>query len=135
MNLYHKPTDTQRHLPFTSSHPNNCKWNIPFYLAQRIYTITEINAKYLNNFENLSNLSKYQYLVSLKKQGFQKVLLVSQKDLRKLKKPSNESMLPFVTTFNSKNLNIYSTIKFSVNCLKINSVSGLFNINLIQSKR
>ena len=60
MNLYHKPADTQRHLPFTSSHPNNCKWNIPFYLAQRIYTITEINAKYLNNFENLSNLSKYQ---------------------------------------------------------------------------
>ena len=25
MDLYHKPTDTQRCLPFTSSHPNHCK--------------------------------------------------------------------------------------------------------------
>ena len=25
MDLYHKPTDAQRYLPFTSSHPNHCK--------------------------------------------------------------------------------------------------------------
>ena len=33
IDLYHKPTDTQRCLPFTSSHPNHCKLNIPFCLA------------------------------------------------------------------------------------------------------
>ena len=32
MDLYHKPTDIQRCLPFTSSHPNHCKRNIPFCL-------------------------------------------------------------------------------------------------------
>ena len=31
---------------------------------------------------------------------------------------SNESILPFITTFNPNNPNIYSTIKSSVNCLK-----------------
>ena len=58
MDLYHKPTDTQRCLPFTSSHPNHCKRNIPFCLAQRICTIAENNAEKLKNLENLkANLS------------------------------------------------------------------------------
>ena len=29
MDLYHKPTDTKRCLPFTSNQPNHCKRNIP----------------------------------------------------------------------------------------------------------
>ena len=101
MDLSHKPTDTQRCLPFTSSHPNHCKQNIPLCLAQRIRTIAETNTEKLKNLENLkSNLSKYHYPNSLKKQGFQRALSIPQKDLRKTKKPSNENILPFITTFN-----------------------------------
>ena len=86
--------------------------------------------------ENLySNLSKYHYANSLIKQEFQKALSKTQKDLRKPKKPSNENILPFITTFNPNSPNIDSTIKSSVICLKINNVSGFHNINLIQSKR
>ena len=86
--------------------------------------------------ENLkTNLSKYHYPDSLIKQGFQKALSIPQKDLRKPKKPSNENILPFITTFNPNNPNIYSTIKSSVNCFKNNNVSGFHNIELIQSKR
>ena len=134
MDLYHKPTDTQRCLPFTSSHPNYCKWNIPFCLAQRICTIAENNAEKLKNLGNLkSNLSKYHYPDSLIKQGFQKALSIPQKNLQKPKKPSNENILPFITTFNPNNPNIYSTIKSLVNCLK-NNVSRFHNIRLIQSK-
>ena len=44
-------------------------------------------------------------------------------------------MLPFITTFNPNNPNIYSTLKSSVNCLRNNNVSGFHNIKLIQSKR
>ena len=33
MDLYHKPTDTQSCLPFTCSHLNHCKRNIPFCLV------------------------------------------------------------------------------------------------------
>ena len=132
MNLFHKLTDTQSCLPFTSSHPNHCKRNIPFCLAPRICTIAENNPEKLNNLENLkSNLSKYHYPDSLIKQGFQKALSIPQKDLRKPKKPSNENILPFITTFNPNNPNIYSTIKSSFNCLKNNNVNGFQNIKLI----
>ena len=130
MDLYHKPTDTKRCLLFTSSHPNHCKRNIPFCLARRICTIAENNTEKLKNLENVkSNLSKYHYPNSLIKQGFQKALSIPQKDLRKPKKPSNENILPLITTFNQNNSNIYSTIKSSVICLKNNSVSGFHNIN------
>ena len=86
--------------------------------------------------ENLkTNLSKHHFPDSLIKKGFQKALSIPQKDLRKPKKPSKENILPFITTFNTNNPNIYSTIKSSVNSLKNNDVSGLHNIKLIQSKR
>ena len=136
MHLYHKPTDTQRCLPFTSSQSNHYKRNIPFCLAQRICTIAENNAEKLKNLENLkTTLSKHHYPDSLIKQGFQKALSIPQKHLRKPKKPSKENLLPFITTFNSNNPNTYSTIKSSVNCLKNNNVSAFHNIKLIQSKR
>ena len=71
MDLYHKPTDNQRCLPFTSSHQKHCKPNIPFYLARRICTIAENNAEKLKNLKNLKiNLSKYHYPDSLIKQRF-----------------------------------------------------------------
>ena len=112
MDLYDKPTNTQRCLPFTSSHPNHFKWNIPFCLAQRIYTIAGNNSEKLKNLENLkTNLPKYHYPNSLIKQGFQKALSIPQKDLLKPKKSSNENILPLITTFNPNNPNIYSTIK------------------------
>ena len=83
MDFYHKPTNTQRCLPFTSSHPNHCKRNIPFCLARRICTIAENNTEKLKNLENLkSNLSKYHYQISLIKQGFQKALSIPKKDLK-----------------------------------------------------
>ena len=111
MDLYHKPTDTQRYLPFTSSHPNHCKRNIPLFLAWRICTIVENNVENLRNLENVkSNLSKYHYPDSLINHGFQKVNSIPQKDLRKLKEPSNESILLFISTFSPSKPNIYSTI-------------------------
>ena len=53
MDLYHRPTDTQRCLLLTSCHINHCKRNIPFYLARMICTIAENNAEKLKNLENL----------------------------------------------------------------------------------
>ena len=98
MGLYHKATDTQRCLPFTSSYPNHFKQNIQLCLTRRICTIPENNTEKLKNLENIkSNLSKYNYPDSLK------ALSIPQKNLRKQKKPSNENILPFITTFDPNN--------------------------------
>ena len=92
MNLYNKPTDTQRCLSFTSSHPSHSK-QCPAFLARRI---AENNAEKLKNLENLkSNLLKYHDSESLTKQGLQKALSIPQKNLRKPKKRSHENILPF----------------------------------------
>ena len=80
-------------------------------------------------------LIQIHYLDSLIKKGFQKLLSVPQKGLRKPKKPSNENILLFVIIFNRNRLNNSNIIKSSVNCLKNNSVSGFHNIKLIQSNR
>ena len=55
MDLYHKPRDIQRYLPFTSSHPNHCKQKIPFCLARRICTIAKNNTEKLKNLEKLKS--------------------------------------------------------------------------------
>ena len=44
MNLYHKPTDTQRCLSYCTSHPKHYLKNIPFVMARRIHTIVDHNS-------------------------------------------------------------------------------------------
>ena len=62
MDIYYKPTDTHRYLPFFSNHPKDCKKNIPFTLARRISTIAENTEAKMKHLENLNmNISKYQY--------------------------------------------------------------------------
>ena len=41
IDIYYKPTDTHRCLPFSSNYPSHCKKYIPFTLARRIWTIVE----------------------------------------------------------------------------------------------
>ena len=53
MNIYHKPTDTHRCLPFSSNHPKHCKKNIHFTLARRICTIVENTEGNMKHLENL----------------------------------------------------------------------------------
>ena len=60
MDIYYKPTDTDRCLPFSSNHPQHCKKNIPFTLACRICAIVENTEAKMKNLENLKmNLSIY----------------------------------------------------------------------------
>ena len=62
MDLYHKPTNTQRCLPYSTSHPKHCLKNIPFVMARRICTIVENNSlkkKHLTELKD--NLRTYGY--------------------------------------------------------------------------
>ena len=41
MDMYHRPTDTRRCFPYSTSHPKYCLKNIPFVMARRICPIVE----------------------------------------------------------------------------------------------
>ena len=48
---------------------------------------------------------------------------------------SNDNSLPFITTYNPNNPNVYEMIDKSVECLKRNKVDGFENLKVIKSKR
>ena len=92
MDIYYKPTDTHRCLPFSSNHPKHCKKNIPFTLARRICTIVENTEAKMKHLENLKmNLSKYQYPKQLTEFGINKALSIPLQELRTPKTISNDN--------------------------------------------
>ena len=48
---------------------------------------------------------------------------------------SNDNSLPFITTYNPNNPNVYEMIDKSVECLKRNKVDRFENLKVIKSKR
>ena len=133
MDIYYKPTDTHRCLPFSSNHPKHCKKNILFTLARRICTIVENTEAKMKHLENLKmNLSKYQYPKQLTEFGINKALSIPLQELRAPKTISNDDSLPFITTYNPNN---YELIDKSVECIKQNKVDGFENLKVIKSKR
>ena len=136
MDIYYKPTDTHRCLPFSSNHPKHCKNNIPFTLARRICTIVENNEAKLKHSENLKmNLGRYQYPKHLIEFGINKALIIPLQELGTPKTISNDNSLPFITTCNPNNPNFYEVIDRSVECLKQNKVDRFENLRVIKSKR
>ena len=136
MDIYYKPTDTHRCLPFSSNHPNHCKKNIPFTLAHRISTIVESTEVKMKHLENLKiNLSKYQCPKQLTEFGINKALSIPLEELRTPKTISNDNSLPFITTYNPNNPNVYEMIDKSVECLKRSKVDGFENLRVIKSIR
>ena len=61
LDLNHKPTDTQRCLPYSTSHPKYCLKNIPFLMAKRLCTIVENNS--LKKKEVKRAKGEFQYLL------------------------------------------------------------------------
>ena len=73
MDMYHKTTDTQRYLPYSTSHPKYCLKSIPFVMARRICTIAENNSlKNMHLRELKKNFRLYSYLKKLLKLEYKK---------------------------------------------------------------
>ena len=129
-------TNQQKCLPITSNHPNHCKRKIPFCLARRICTIAENNSEKVRKLENLkSNLFRYHYPDLPIRQGIQKALSIPLQDFRGLKESSAANILPFTTTYNPNNPNIFKIIKSSAECIKKKTMLAGSVIQLIQSKQ
>ena len=58
MDIYNKPTDSNRYVPFMSNHPRSCLINIPFCLARRICAIVEEEETKLKRLSELKNMIK-----------------------------------------------------------------------------
>ena len=83
MDIYYKPTDTHRCLPFSSNHPKHCKNSISFTLTRPIWTIAENTGAKMKHLENLKmNLSKYQYPKQLTEFDINKALSIPLEELR-----------------------------------------------------
>ena len=136
MDLYHKPTDTQRCLPYSTIHPKHCLKNIPFVVARRICTIVEHNSLKNKHLRELKeNFRTYGYPEKVVETGMQKALKIPQTELRQPKTIENNNNLTFISTFNQNNPKIFDLIKSGVNTLVENNVNGFKNIRLIHAKR
>ena len=60
---------------------------------------------------------------------------ISLQELRTPKTISSNNSLPFTTTYNPNNPDVYEMIDKSVECLKRNKVDGFENLRVIKSKR
>ena len=81
IDLYHKPTDTQRCLLFASSNPKHCKRNISFCLARTICTIAE------NNDDKIKAFGKRKIkFIKMKLPGFANKTRISENPLNATKR-------------------------------------------------
>ena len=137
MDLYHKPTDTRRYVPFSSNHPNHCKRNLPFTLARRICVIVENNSIRQKHLEELkSTLYRQEYPMKIIEAGIKKALSIPHEQQRQKSTKTTEHILPFISTHNPNNAQVFNIIKSSVDYLKANQVPGFSKeLKVIQSRR
>ena len=104
-------------------------------LARRICTIVENTEAKMKHLENRNmNLSKYQYPKQLTEFGINKALGIPLQELRTPKTLSNDNSLPFITTYNPNNPNVYEMIDKSLECLKRNKGGGFENLWVIKTE-
>ena len=117
--LYVKPADTRRYLPFSSSHPKSCKVNIPFCLARQICKIVEnVSAKEKHLREWKQIMLQQNYPLSVIDHGITKAKQIPHAELRRPKdRDDNGKILPFVTTFNPNNPSVCAIIRYTFESL------------------
>ena len=110
MDIYNKPTYSKRYVPFKSNHPRSRLRNIPFCLARRICIIFEENTKLKRLSELKASLKQQKYPFALMENSIKRALQIPLKELRKLKEKGTEVIIPFVSTHNPNNPNIFPII-------------------------
>lgn len=141
--IYSKPTDTKSYLEFNSCHPRHTKLNIPYNLASRIVTIVSDPSSREQRLNQLrSYLIQRNYPKSLIDRGILKArekgpIADKNNNERDLYERSARSIIPFVTTHNPNNTNMFSTFKIHEPILrKSKKMNNILNKNkIINCKR
>ena len=114
MDIYNKPTDLKRYVPFTSNYPWHCLANIPFSLARRICTIVENENVKEKRFKELKRtLLEQKYPKSLIEASILRAKEIPLEILRQPKTAKNEEIIPFTFTYSPNNPNVFPIIKQS----------------------
>ena len=117
--IYYKPTDTKAYLLYTSCHPKHTKISIPFALARRLKCIVSNDETLERRFEELTNfLTKQKYPKELIKGGIQKAKTLNREELRNVQEKEKEDIIPYVSTFNPNNSEIYGEIHSDIKVLR-----------------
>ena len=136
MDLCHKLTDTQRCLPYSTSHPKHCLKNIPFVMARRICKKVENNSLKNKHLKELNeNFRIYGYPEKVVEIGILKALTIPLTELSQLKTIENNNNLAFISSFNPNNPKTFDLVKSGENTLVENNVNVFKNIRLIDAKR
>ena len=97
MDIYSKPTDSERYVSFILNYPKQCLKNIPFSLARKICMIAEKDSLKEIKFKELEKIVLEQYYPERTiKAGINKALKDSLKEikLKELKKIPQEQYYP-----------------------------------------
>ena len=94
MDVYNTPTDSKRHVLFTSNHPRHCLTNILFSLATRICTTVENESIKEKRFEELKRtLLEQKYPKSLIEASILRAKKIPLEILRQPKTAKNEEII------------------------------------------
>ena len=129
MDIYNKPTDSKRYVPFTSNRPRSCFGNIPFCLARRTCAIVEEEETKLKQLSELkTSLRKQKYSIAFIENRIKRALQVPLNELRKPKEKGREEIIPFLSTHNPNNPNIFPIIRQTFeNFQHSKTMSNVFN--------
>ena len=136
--IFYKETDSKQYLLFSSCHPRHTKINIPYNLARRLKTIISEQNVLINRMKELKMfLLKQNYPENLIDGGIEKAMNLEKSTLRTVKDKTEDQVMPYVSTHNPKNPEIYNVIQFNLPILhedpKMSNI--LSNFKMIKSKR
>ena len=104
MDLYCKPADTKRCLPYSTCHPKHRLKNTPFVMARRICTIVENNSLKNKHLRGLKeSFRTYSYSEKKFEFSIQRALKILQTELSQPETIENNNDFTFTSTFNSNN--------------------------------
>ena len=130
--IYYEETDSKQHLLFSSCHPHHTKVNIPFSLSRRLRVIVSDKVKLMQRFNELK-----KYPEQLIDNGIKRALEVDLETLREKVPLKNENIIPYASTYNPRNPELFPIIKSNLPILyQDNKLKDLMKKRqIIKSKR
>ena len=136
--IYFKETDSKQYLNFHSCHPKHTKTSIPYNLARRICTIvSDKDTQQKRLLELRISLQKRNYPNTVINEGFKKATSIPRNLLLTTKEKEEEDVLPYVSTYNPNNTEMFGILKGNIHILSNDQTmrEALAESKIIKSKR